>query len=61
MYDFDDLCRFADESICEAMQEAWGNEDAIPGMMGATQAFGNLIHCHRYVHPIFIDSVLNKK
>jgi hypothetical protein len=57
---FGALCRLAYESICEVMQQASGNDDAVPGMVGATQTFGDLAHFHPHVHAIVSDGVFTK-
>jgi hypothetical protein len=49
------LCRLAYESICEVMQQASGDADAVPGMVGATQMFGDLAHWHSHVYAIVSD------
>ena len=54
------LCRLAYESICEVMQQESGDKDAVPGMIGATQTFGNLAHWHPHVHAIVSDGVFDK-
>ena len=40
------------------MQQATG-DDAVPGMVGATQTFGDLIHWHPHVHAIVSDGVFS--
>jgi hypothetical protein len=54
------LCRLAYESICEVMQQASGNDDAVPGMVAATQTFGDLGHWHPHAHAIVSDGVFSK-
>jgi hypothetical protein len=54
------LCRLAYESICEVMQQASGNDDAVPGMVGAIQTFGDLAHFHPHAHAIVSDGVFTK-
>jgi len=54
------LCRLAYESICEVMQQESGDKDAVPGMIGATQTFGDLAHWHPHVHAIVSDGVFDK-
>ena len=54
------LCRLAYESICEVVQQASGEEDTVPGTVGATQTFGDLAHWHPHVHAIVSDGVFDK-
>ena len=54
------LCRLAYESICEVMRQATGDEEAVPGMVGATQTFGDLAHWRPHVHAIVSDGVFSK-
>ena len=51
------LCRLAYESIREGSQEACGEPDAVPGMVGAIQTFGDLIGGHAHVHAIVSEGV----
>jgi hypothetical protein len=54
------LCRLAYESICEVMQQASGDDDVAPGMVGTIQTFGDLVHWHPHMHAVASDGVFNK-
>jgi hypothetical protein len=54
------LCRLAYESICEEIQPASGEDDAVTCLVGATQTFGDLAHWHPHVHAIVSDGVFDK-
>ncbi len=47
-----ELCRAAFESVNEVMQLEMDTKNCVPGMVGAVQTFGDLVHWHPHIHAI---------
>ena len=52
-----DLCRAAARTVITVYRAASGRPDAVPGMVGAIQTFGQLIHFHPHVHSLVTEGV----
>jgi len=50
-----DLCRAAARTVITVYRAASGRPDAVPGMVGAIQTFGQLIHAHPHIHALVSD------
>jgi hypothetical protein len=47
-----DLRRAAARTVITVYRAASGRPDAVPGMVGAIQTFGQLIHAHPHIHAL---------
>ena len=52
-----DLCRAAARTVITVYRAASGRPDAVPGMVGAIQTFGQLIHAHPHIHALVTEGV----
>ena len=52
-----DLCRAAARTVTTVYRAACGRPDALPGMVGAIQTFGQLIHAHPHIHALVTEGV----
>jgi hypothetical protein len=52
-----DLCRAAARTLITVYRTASGRPDAVPGMVGAIQTFGQLIHFHPHIHALVTEGV----
>ena len=55
-----ELCRAAARTVITVYGSASGRPDAVPGVIGAIQTFGQLVHWHPHIHALVseIGSVL---
>jgi hypothetical protein len=51
------LCRAAARTVITVYRAASGRLDAVPGMVGAIQTFGQLIHAHPHIHALVTEGV----
>ena len=51
------LCRAAARTVITVYRAASGRPDAVPGMVGAIQTFGQLIHWHPHIHALVTEGV----
>jgi hypothetical protein len=51
------LCMAAFETVHEVMQLEMDTEGCVPGMVGAVQTFGDLVHWHPHIHAIAAEGV----
>jgi len=51
------LCQAAWRTVCTVYQAASGRPDGVPGMVGAIQTFGDLIHFHPHIHALVSEGV----
>ena len=47
-----ELCRAAARTVITVYRAVSGRPDAVPGMVGAIQTFGQLIHRHPHIHAL---------
>ena len=52
-----ELCRAAARTVITVYRAASGRPDAVPGMVGAIQTFGQLIHAHPHIHALVTEGV----
>jgi len=52
-----DLCRAAARTVITVYRAASGRPDAVPGMVGAIQTFGQLVHWHPHIHALVTEGV----
>ena len=52
-----DLCRAAARTVVTVYRAASGRPDGVPGMVGAIQTFGQLIHWHPHIHALVTEGV----
>jgi hypothetical protein len=52
-----DLCRAAARTVITVYRAASGRPDAVPGMIGAIQTFGQFIHFHPHIHALVSEGV----
>ena len=52
-----DLCRAAGRTVITVYRSASGRPDAVPGVVGAIQTFGQLAHFHPHVHALVTEGV----
>ncbi len=52
-----DLCRAAAHTAITVFRSASGRPDALPGVVGAIQTFGQLIHAHPHIHALVTEGV----
>ena len=52
-----ELCRAAARTVITVYRAASGRPDAVPGMIGAIQTFGQLIHFHPHIHALVSEGV----
>jgi hypothetical protein len=52
-----ELCRAAVRTVITVCRAASGRPDAVPGMIGAIQTFGQLIHWHPHIHALVTEGV----
>ncbi|MDH7502783.1 MAG: transposase zinc-binding domain-containing protein, partial [Verrucomicrobiota bacterium] len=52
-----ELCRAAARTVTTVYRAASGRPDAVPGMVGAIQTFGQLIHWHPHIHALLTEGV----
>ena len=52
-----DLCRAAARTVITVYRAASGRPDAVPGMVGAIQTFGQLAHFHPHIHALVSQGV----
>ncbi len=52
-----DLCRAAARTVITVYRAGSGRPDAVPGMVGAIQTFGQLIHWHPHIHALVTEGV----
>ena len=46
------LCQAAWRTVCTVCQATNGRPDGVPGMVGAIQTVGDLIHFHPHIHAL---------
>jgi hypothetical protein len=51
------LCRASARTVITVYQSARGRPDAVPGVIGAIQTFGQLVHFHPHVHALVSEGV----
>jgi len=51
------LCRAAARTAITVYRTVSGRPDAVPGMVGAIQTFGQLIHAHPHIHTLVSEGV----
>jgi len=51
------LCQAAWRTVCTVYQATSGRPDGVPGMVGAIQTFGDLIHFHPHIHAMVSEGV----
>jgi len=51
------LCQAAWRTVCTVYQATSGRPDGVPGMVGAIQTFGDLIHFHPHIHALVSEGV----
>ena len=51
------LCQAAWRTVCTVYQATIGRPDGVPGMVGAIQTFGDLIHFHPHIHALVSEGV----
>jgi hypothetical protein len=52
-----ELCRAAAHTLITVYRAASGRPDAVPGMVGTIQTFGQLIHWHPHIHALVTEGV----
>jgi Putative transposase len=52
-----ELCRAAARTVITVYWSASGRPDAVPGVVGAIQTFGQLIHAHPHIHALVSEGV----
>ena len=52
-----ELCRAAARTVITVYRAVSGRPDAVPGMVGAIQTFGQLIHFHSHIHALVTEGV----
>jgi hypothetical protein len=52
-----ELCRAAARTVITVYRAGSGRPDAVPGMVGAIQTFGRLIHAHPHIHALVTEGV----
>lgn len=52
-----DLCRAAARTLTTVSRAASGRPDGVPGIVGAIQTFGQLIHFHPHIHALVTEGV----
>jgi hypothetical protein len=52
-----ELCRAAARTVITVYGAACGRRDGVPGMVGAIQTFGQLIHSHPHIHALVSEGV----
>ena len=52
-----ELCRAAARTVITVYRAASGRPDAVPGMVGAIQTFGQLVHFHPHIHALVSEGV----
>lgn len=52
-----ELCRAAAHTVITVYRTASGRPDGVPGMVGAIQTFGQLIHAHPHIHALVTEGV----
>jgi hypothetical protein len=52
-----DLCQAAARTVTTVYGAVSGRPDAVPGMVGAIQTFGQLIHWHPHIHALVSEGV----
>jgi hypothetical protein len=52
-----ELCRAAAHTVVSVYRAVSGRPDAVPGMVGAIQTFGQLIHWHPHIHALVSEGV----
>jgi hypothetical protein len=52
-----ELCRAAARTVITVYRAASGRPDAVPGMVGAIQTFGQLLHAHPHIHALVTEGV----
>jgi Putative transposase len=52
-----ELCRAAARTVITVYRSANGRPDAVPGVVGAIQTFGRLIHAHPHIHALVSEGV----
>ncbi len=52
-----ELCRASWDVVRTVFQSVCGRPDAVPGMIGAIQTFGDLIHFHPHIHALVTEGV----
>jgi len=52
-----ELCRAAARTVTTVYRAASGRPDAVPGMIGAIQTFGQLVHWHPHIHALVTEGV----
>jgi Putative transposase len=52
-----ELCRAAARTVTTIYRSASGRPDAVPGVVGAIQTFGQLIHAHPHIHALVTEGV----
>ena len=52
-----ELCRAAARTLITVYRAASGRPDAVPGMVGAIQTFGQLVHFHPHMHALVTEGV----
>ncbi|MBM3881032.1 MAG: transposase [Verrucomicrobia bacterium] len=55
-----ELCRAAARTVITVYRAASGRPDALPGMVGALQTFGQLIHWHPHIHALVSEGVAQR-
>ncbi len=51
------LCQAACRTVCTVCQATSGRPAGVPGMVGAIQTFGDLIHWHPHIHALVSEGV----
>ena len=52
-----ELCRAAARTVITVYRSASGRPDAVPGVVGAIQTFGQLVHWHPHIHALVSEGV----
>ena len=52
-----ELCRAAARTVITVCRASSGRPDAAPGMIGAIQTFGQLVHWHPHIHALVTEGV----
>jgi len=52
-----ELCRAAARTVTTVYRAASGRPDGVPGIVGAIQTFGQLIHWHPHIHALVTEGV----
>ena len=52
-----ELCRAAAHTVITVFRSASGRPDALPGVVGAIQTFGQLVHWHPHIHALVTAGV----